>query len=105
MREIFATNVPAGASLGYTLYLAGAPVGVRTTAGIMPVGSGTGIYRTFIDDGTCDLVVWDTGGSRPAFSAEQISPGVVTPTVGTSTVTPTLGGGAVTVLTPILGGH
>ena len=105
MLEIFAANVPAGASLGYTLYKDGVQVGTRTTASIIAVGASTGVYRAVVDESAADLVIWDTGGDFPKFSSERISAPLssVTPTIGGSSVSPTIGGGTVTVVTPILG--
>ncbi len=95
MRDIYVDAVPPGASLGYSLYQAGQPVGGRVAEGITAVGVGTGVYRASINGATCDFVIWDTGGDSPQYATETleavasapVSPGTGGQPTGTGSVT------------------
>ena len=60
-------------TVGYTLYTkAGAVHTARSTAGVVEIGTSTGIYAANVsmDDGFTGIVLWDTGEGTPRYGLE-----------------------------------
>jgi len=62
-------------TIGYQLYNAdGTASGSRVTAGIIELGTGTGIYHVQLSltEGWEGSILWDTGGASPVYAIEDI---------------------------------
>lgn len=61
------------ATVGYTIYgVNGVAIGTRVTAGVVEIGTSTGIYAANVTmPGYDAIVLWDTGAASPKYSTED----------------------------------
>ena len=84
-------------TVGYRLYdSGGAGAGARTQAGVIELAAQSGAFGALVSlsDNFRGAIVWDTGGSSPAFAIEEINPAATATSASASQDPKVLTGGS-----------
>ena len=80
MTAQFGKDFAGCGSVGYRLFdSGGAGVGARTQVGVIELAPQSGVFGALVSlaDDFRGSIVWDTGGTTPAFAIEEINPAPV----------------------------